>query len=1171
MDLLKNMTESGNVSMYHDAVHHIFRRWDAYTGTQVDNLWLYQTSDFMTASPSSATASLLRLLTGSDMKGVPILFMRKQRTVLFLPINERAQKILSSFTGKSAENVETEMVLMGKGKPPPGLDSAMQRLKASKTSTLGIMSADISIIEKSGNKLMEEVRAQIANISGFSMDIDMTGLALDIFSSIPSIYHNSLRAASQDALSCYGKIYNALEKIFGAGRCLDSQRKTMLDGVINLACSGAVEISKELSAGAGTRYIQLAEQQLLSLNRTSRIFCSISLVSTASKNTLDDNLSTVLRKALHASALGHGIINELQIVSASGPEAGKLALTNIICTVTRNGMTGAVARTVACAHISIADVVQSAFEAVEKAHRESLDLLRENTSLSSLAEQLLSARSNFASVFTCKRTNLSISLTFDKLELGGICGALTGAGVTTKDQALNAQRSSGLAPLCLGQDSLSKETAEAIITSSTPLFLTTAVHVTIADKGISFDILYGDTVLLALAHSGDTQHILTGPDNMRNSTTACLRGFFMLTKSGETKTGGQATSLSKPSDSSESDESSDEHINNTHDRNIEERRNLRQERAKRQKALNESQALLGVELKKRIEERFRAGRQRFRKEGTPHKLDEAFASVNDYPPAIGGDDSIIYKMTTSDSLFIMINNRPIPIHPSMIYNIKIAGTNEAGITLIRMQLAAPGVVTGKSRENYPHLESHAENNVFLKEILFECAANKAEKIVEELTNHLISFRQKKQNDSDNSGSVQIDPDIDNIMGTTVKNAILEPEKLSLFDVKNPRYFCLSSTNLNQPLQVRPNIERQRSKEGGGLHVHENCLLYTYGNPSRQIKIRLLYKHIKTCVFEKLRDSSHIAILYFMFRVPTSIKQLITDLPKAEYDEAVLAKPQNGITFLCNFETGVRLSSGIKPKTDREEVEHERAAAQNMRKANKIYEQFLLHMNDALRAYEEKNPIYAGHLFKVCTRDRNYPSFFASYQGNQTFHIYKNRRLGCMEPKTQFIVAAEDLDLVVFENLNLYRDSTFHMTFHYRDIRRDPVTISSIQSKYVHDLQDWVNAMDIKYYINPEITKWKDFTARYYNTSEDYAVFLEGGGWDAFFKSDSESSSEEQDDDSDAFQEDSYDENDDDYEIKGSCATSESDNLQGDDEFESEIIDFDEEENESDHRNYRRRR
>lgn len=158
---------------------------------------------------------LLRLLTGNDMKGVPVLFMKAQRTVLFLPINERAHKTLSLFTGRSSENIETEVLLMGKGKPPPGLAEAMERLKASKTRTLGVMSADISIIEKSGNKLMEELRAQIASMPNFSMNIDVTELALDILSFIPSGYHSLLRAASQEALSCYGKVYNALEKTFG--------------------------------------------------------------------------------------------------------------------------------------------------------------------------------------------------------------------------------------------------------------------------------------------------------------------------------------------------------------------------------------------------------------------------------------------------------------------------------------------------------------------------------------------------------------------------------------------------------------------------------------------------------------------------------------------------------------------------------------------------------------------------------------------------------------------------------------------------------------------------------------------------------------------------------------------------------------------------------------------
>lgn len=89
----------------------------------------------------------------------------------------------------------------------------------------------------------------------------------------------------------------------------------------------------------------------------------------------------------------------------------------------------------------------------------------------------------------------------------------------------------------------------------------------------------------------------------------------MITESGETKAGGLATSLTQPSESSESDESSDVQVSVMRDRNIEERRHVRQERASRQKALNESQARLGLELKQRIEERFRAGRQKFRKEG----------------------------------------------------------------------------------------------------------------------------------------------------------------------------------------------------------------------------------------------------------------------------------------------------------------------------------------------------------------------------------------------------------------------------------------------------------------------------------------------------------------------------------------------------------------------------
>ncbi|TNJ30513.1 DRE4 protein [Giardia muris] len=1126
-------------AVYRAAAKELFCLWEDLS---FDALWVYQTSEFMVANPTSATAAFLRGVTGSDTKGVPVLFVRATRTVVFVPISEKSFTAFSKLDGEE-DGITTRVIRMEKGKPPPGVMAVLQTLEDGKAMSLGMVVKDIDILTTMGNKLMDELFGQLGKRPGFKAREDASTL---VFRFILGASHpESLKIAGNMALNYYQRLASNVERAFNNGSYLETSRSVKLESVLN-STYGANSAEVPGFKGSAEKYYQLTDQQLAILHKDNLTGAFCSIVSTATTDYLSNSSSDSVYRALNASRKGYSCVTDLSSIMADGEKFSALA---VVSSASAAGSAALIARTIVSGRPMITQVARSALEEVEKAHQLVVDVVTHGLTFTELSTAIKTARNGCPGTITCSRTKKEINITYDQTHLGAVCGMSLGSGIGINSDVRTLFAKTTHLPLCF----TFPDTGAYIVKETTPLFVHTLAHVIIPDLKMAFDILYGDTIVPAFQETGA---VITSPIYTCNSPHECLRSVFLV-RSYEKRTNLSSNLQPQASGNSDTSESSNE---STDERVV----NAKQQRKERQLKIQEMrvhQAKLETELQQRLRNRFEQGWQLMRKEGNMRAVLISHNSVEEYPSGIYPELNIVSKDTKNKKLFIAVNGRAVPIHPTMVHSVKSAGSRGDN-TLVHIQLVAPGTVSGKAKEHFPQLEKYGHRCTFLKEIVLECPKTEAEHIVTQLTDHLQKARTEHMQQT--TEAVQVDIDIDRHMSPELRAAITAPEQLVINLPTSPNFFSISQQQLGQPLTLRPMLFKRKESEGGELYVHQNGIRYRFPSTAgHSIYLDLLYKNIKSCFFEKLCDASHIAILYFMFRTPMTIKQLITGGTPNDADEGVLSKMHLGISFVCNFETTLQLRGNAA----HDDIDRERALFQHMQKANRVYKNFLDRMKDAINEYELNKPIFKGQLFMVCNRDKRDLHFSASYQGNHVFYCYKNHYIGFLEQRTQFMICMDDIDLVAFENVDLYRGSTFHITFVYKDIRLDPVTINSIQSRYINDIQEWVDSVGVKYFVYENTTKWRDVIPRLFNTSEDYKNFLDNGGWTTFFKDDEEEESSDASE-SEGFKESggSYSDEEDSF---SEYVSSEEDNLTQDMDLESDLVDFDRE-SESD-RPARRRR
>lgn len=1190
------MPDSFDSGHLHEALAHVFAEWDKRQEL-CDSFALYQTADLLRKAPSCVTASALRWLLRQDLKGTLLIFVRSPRAVHIIPIAEKSFHRLAVLAGTAPDGTAVVVTPMGKGAIPPGLVATVPEILQSAHS-FGVVADDTGVMQRAGNKLLDELKAQLTRGAGMRYGVDASPLLRACLCRLLPSSLAPFKEASRVIASFYGKTAIVLDKLAGAPRFLESTRRMALEQAVNSVLgSGALEIPadfEELARDARKteRYFRMSDEQVQGCLENYSVVPTISVCGTCAPGSAPTDAREATLKCIKAGRIGCCYQSDVSLVTGEpqgpqGPQgsqaAEKLVVIAVALTGAKGGQAASLARMLVCGTRDVAEACRSVLDHVVRAHEDSIAAVHAGMPLGDAAAAVRAARAKYAGeAVVDKHTGAPFAVRFCETDFGGIAGALPGSGVGG---------CSGFAASLQHPVPLELATADplVVLAPDTPFVLRTVASVALPSFGVAFDCVYADTVLLsqkpvdADRAVASPSHILTAPRHSANSPNEHLRAYFSVralsapaAPSSSPPLPGAAPAprasgrrAEDPGSDSESGEEGPE-SRGDEESDLNRRKIDRQNRREDIRNLEERQAVLGRLLQSRLQERFANGRQKMRKEAVAQPIPTTYANTLAYPAAISEDAGIIV-LKQAGFFFFAINDRCIPFHPTMLFSAKASPSPDApDLSNVRIQFVAPGNVPARLRDEYDQLRVYADS-VYLKEVVFECRSGLADRIVGEIASILTKIKRELQ-EKQATSHVVMEIDVDGRFSPELRDALLSPEPLRALQPTAHNYAVLSHHTLRQALQIRPAVHRKASKEGGDLQLHENGLRYKITTSTGgSAYIELLFKALKACFFERLRESSHVAIVHFVFRVPTTLRD-ISNLQAypGEFDDAVISKHVPNVSFLCNFETGIRLGAGRM--SERDEIEQEKQASHLMRSANRIFDAFFATMRASVEAYEAAahDGCLRGTLFRLCTREHKPLSFSGSYSGNYTFLTYTSKYIACLQPKMQFTVSMDDVDLVVFENVDLYHDLAFHVTFIFKDLRLDPTTIFSVQSKYMEGIQQWLNHWDIKYFSTNNTIKWKDVYASYFNDRTSYKDFLEAGGWLGLFEEDASDEGEEESDgpDSDKFEPDSSDT--DDSISESAIVASESGDGTADEDYESELFEFEESE-ESEQDKGRRRR
>jgi len=1196
-----------DVRHFRECLSAFFSVWETEFQRAFDGFYVYQTGVFMQSCPNSPTAAFFRWLFLEDVKGVLCAFYRQTRTVYLTPISEKKVASFQAFEGATEDQIRTIVSPIGAGSPPAGM-LTMFGENLNGCSRLGAFYRDLDAIVSQKNNLLDQHKKMLdaANFSGpdsFAPPEVMSAFCERLLAVGTQRSSALFRDAAKLAVAHYSRLAGLLDKYLQTKKALngDRPRPVQFDAIESAAAQDAhtapgmlkeADRLETVSKAGGKRQIKrFTDAQLHALLGNSSGPAEYALAQTDSEDILsaEGGIGSAIQVSLQASQFNLNLSGE---AAASGAQGSRILAIAARACAHSQGMAASVGRMIVCANNEVAAEVEDALNRVRQVHERSLFEVRSGRTLDELARSVQAHRQ--ASREQCAEAHeagtISFTIEYYNADMGGVAGALGGRGLTIDGKGVAEVFQGGK----IGASEASRGlriipgSSDVVLQEQTPILIRTIARVVLEARQLSFDVFYEDS-LLPLADKVPTSSFeenprqiipvtVTHPDHLRASPKPQLRDFYWIQR-----IAGQPDVVELPTedeapraqgdaseDSSSGSQSSSESEENEEDVVAQIRKRRAEQRAKMQN-LEEHQRELGRQLQQRLVERFRGGRQKFRKDADATPIPRSYESVEEYPESLPTDETGVVIMRKSKQIFLFIAGHAVPFHPAMVHSVKQAGV-VGDKARIRIQFVAPGVVTGKKREEYDQLDLY-QDSFFIKEVVLECRESTADQVVQELSQSLVDARAANSRPENH---IRGELDIDNRMDPDFRSFLMAREEFHVLPTTHISYMDLSRDRITQPLHMKPQLVKSKTPEGGSLQIHENGLRYVLRTAGGSVIFDIPYKTIKCLYYDKLRGTSNNAYIYVTFRLLTTPKSLISNYSKlsntvsSTLDEAMLNKPQEGFLFYACFETGMSLAVY---STERDEIEQEKLFAKHMKMANKYITTFMDKLQDTKHDYEKAMSLERDTLFKVSTRARDSVVFEGSVSGNQTFYVYKNGSICSLSTRIQFAVFLADVDLVVFENVHLRMRVPFHLTFIFKDLRMPHKTINSVGFSSMSDLQEYFDSKDIKYYVTSLTMKWPDLYARAFKDASTYSDFLEEGGWAGVFEEDDDEDSSETSEEGSAFvvSESAASDSESEDEESSEFVASEEDEGDRDSKYDSQIYDFSKEESESEEQRRRRRR
>lgn len=285
------------------------------------------------------------------------------------------------------------------------------------------------------------------------------------------------------------------------------------------------------------------------------------------------------------------------------------------------------------------------------------------------------------------------------------------------------------------------------------------------------------------------------------------------------------------------------------------------------------------------------------------------------------------------------------------------------------------------------------------------------------------------------------------------------------------------------IHIRPTPSGKKTI--GTLEAHTNGFRFKYNGG----KLDVIYRNIQLAIYQPGESDNELMTLIHLY-----LKKPIAPVGNS-------GPPTNHITFFKPLgETSVELGKTSNSMTDQAEFAEEEHDRKVRKKINKDFKAFIKSLTD------EDLKIEDPPTFEKPKRQLRFEGSYARQKAN----IYPMvSSLISVTEVPPLVLLTDDIDVAVFEREQLSLNY-FDLTFVFNDWTRDPVQISQIPVAYNQNIKDWLNAINVRFFVSSSNVDWKMVLPKLVKDGREKFV-KEVGGWDGFFQVDEEEDNSEDDD------------------------------------------------------------
>lgn len=358
-----------------------------------------------------------------------------------------------------------------------------------------------------------------------------------------------------------------------------------------------------------------------------------------------------------------------------------------------------------------------------------------------------------------------------------------------------------------------------------------------------------------------------------------------------------------------------------------------------------------------------------------------------------------------EALIVPIGGMPIPFHISTIKSVIMPEPDKA--TYLRINFYGPGAALGKeaSKNMGQLVAKYGPQAAFIKELTYRSVDGRnlttAFRLIQELRKRVRQREQKAEQE---------------------KDLVQQAKLIRIKDQRVPRL---------QDVTMRPSFSGRKCV--GNLEPHQNGLRFT-SNKGEMLDI--MYANIKHAIFQPCKKTLFV-LIHFHFK-----------------DAVMIGKKKcKDVQFLTEVvEASMNLDGARRSAYDPDELEDEQREREMRDRLNVAFKDFTKKVEKIAKHYDY-NVEFDSPYHKLGFWGNHNKEMVAIYP---TLHCLVN-----LTELPNFVVTLSEVDHVHFERVNR-TTKNFDMTIIFKNWSITPKTITVIDNKYLEDIQDWLNTVDITY-------------------------------------------------------------------------------------------------------------